>query len=74
MNQSPPFKGLYVEIPIIIPIKGKGFIIHGSASGNEGIYHMELCSRRLEKTAWKGRLRDMGMIEKDEHRFDMACP
>ena len=30
INQPPPFKGLNVVIPIIIPGKGRGFINHGS--------------------------------------------
>ena len=28
-NNPPPFKGLNIRIPIIIPIKGKGLINHG---------------------------------------------
>ena len=28
--KPPPFKGLDIRIPIIIPIKGRGFINHGS--------------------------------------------
>ena len=30
INKPPPFKGLNTRIPIIIPIKGRGFINHGS--------------------------------------------
>ena len=30
INKPPPFKGLHIRIPIIIPIKGRGFINHGS--------------------------------------------
>ena len=30
MNKPPPFKGLDIRIPIIIPIQGRGFINHGS--------------------------------------------
>ena len=30
INKPPPFKGLNIRIPIIIPIKGRGFINHGS--------------------------------------------
>ena len=30
INNSPAFKGLHIRIPIIIPIKGRGFINHGS--------------------------------------------
>ena len=29
----PPFKGLNIKIPTLIPIKGRGFISHGSGSG-----------------------------------------
>ena len=30
INKPPPFKGLNIKIPIIIPIKGRGFINKGS--------------------------------------------
>ena len=30
INKPPPFKGLSTRIPIIIPIKGRGFINKGS--------------------------------------------
>ena len=30
MNKPPPFKDLNVGIPSITPIKGRGFILHGS--------------------------------------------
>ena len=30
INKPPPFKGLNIRIPITIPIKGRGFINHGS--------------------------------------------
>ena len=30
INNPPPVKGLNIRIPIIIPIKGRGFINHGS--------------------------------------------
>ena len=30
MNKPPPFKGLNIRMLIIIPIKGRGFINHGS--------------------------------------------
>ena len=33
ISQPHPFKGLNITIPIIIPIKGRGFINHGSALG-----------------------------------------
>ena len=29
INKPPPFKGLNIRIPIIIPIKGSGFINQG---------------------------------------------
>ena len=34
INEPLPFKGLNIRIPIIIPIKGKGFIDPGSALGS----------------------------------------
>ena len=30
INEPPPFKDLNIRIPIITPIKGRGFINHGS--------------------------------------------
>ena len=30
INDAPPFKGLNMRIPIIIPMTGRGFINHGS--------------------------------------------
>ena len=33
INKAPPFKGLNIRIPLIIPIKGRGFINRGSALG-----------------------------------------
>ena len=30
INKPPPFKGLHIRVPIIIPIKGRGYINHGS--------------------------------------------
>ena len=30
INKPPPFKGLNIRIPIVTPIKGKGFINQGS--------------------------------------------
>ena len=30
INKPPPFKGLIIRIPIIIPIKGRGVINQGS--------------------------------------------
>ena len=39
INKSPPFKGLHImRIPVVIPIKGRGFINQGSTlvSRNRG--------------------------------------
>ena len=33
INNPPPFKGLNTRIPIIIPMKGRGFINQGSTLG-----------------------------------------
>ena len=33
INKPPPFKGLNIRIPIIVPIKGKGFVDQGSGLG-----------------------------------------
>ena len=33
INKLTPFKGLNIRIPIIIPIKGRGFTNHGSGLG-----------------------------------------
>ena len=33
INKPPPFTDLNIRIPIIIPIKGRGFIHHGSGLG-----------------------------------------
>ena len=33
INKPPPFKGLNIRIPIIIPIMGRGFTSHGSTLG-----------------------------------------
>ena len=30
INEHPPFKGLNIRIPIISPIKGRGFVNQGS--------------------------------------------
>ena len=30
INKPPPFKGLNIRIPILIPIKGRGFLNQGS--------------------------------------------
>ena len=33
INKPPPFKGLNIRIPIIIPVKRRGFINHGFTLG-----------------------------------------
>ena len=33
LQKKTPFKGLNIRIPILIPIKGRGFINQGSALG-----------------------------------------
>ena len=55
INQPPPFKGLNIRIPIIIPIKGRGFIHQGSTlshrSDQEG-YHMSHNLSSLKGVIW----------------------
>ena len=49
INKPPPFKGLNIRIPTIIPIKGRGFINQGS-----GLGYISWCSiyrRRLKTLA-----------------------
>ena len=43
INKHPPFKGLHIRIPIIIPIKGRGFINHGSTLRKKGMHFLCLC-------------------------------
>ena len=33
INKPPPFEGLNTRIPIMIPIKGRGFVNQGSGLG-----------------------------------------
>ena len=40
-NTPPHFKGLNIRIPIIIPIKGRGFIHQGSTLVLEGEWRSE---------------------------------
>ena len=35
INKPPPLKGLIIRIPILMPIKGRGFINKGSTIGRE---------------------------------------
>ena len=30
INKPPPFKGLNIRIPIIVPVQGRGFVNQGS--------------------------------------------
>ena len=45
IDEPPPFKDLNIRIPIIIPIKGMGFINHGSGLV---FRHLGLGSLRFE--------------------------
>ena len=50
INKPPPFKGLDIRIPIIIPIKGREFINEGSAlvlKGCEQHFCFETSSTRI---------------------------
>ena len=38
INNHPPFRGLNIGIPIVIPIKGRGFINQGSGLGYKAQY------------------------------------
>ena len=49
INESPPFKGLHIRIPIIIPVKGKGFINQGSGLTCSTGAPQEKCSRALSQ-------------------------
>ena len=40
INKPPPLKGLNLRIPIIIPIKGREFILQGSAGEGPYDYHV----------------------------------
>ena len=37
IKNTPPFKGLSIRIPFIIPIKGRGVINHGSTLHPNGL-------------------------------------
>ena len=37
IDTPPPFKGRNIRIPIIIPIKGRGFVIQGSGLRVRGL-------------------------------------
>ena len=55
INKSPRRKGLNIRIPIIIPIKGKGFINHGP-----GLAIYGNINPRDEETNGKDMENDMG--------------
>ena len=40
INKPPPFKGLNIRIHTIVPIKGRGFINHGSGLRSDRIRKM----------------------------------
>ena len=46
-NKPPPFKGLTIGIPTIIPIKGRGLVHQGSTLVIEGL------GFRVEALLWK---------------------
>ena len=50
INKPPPFQGLSIRIPIIIPIKGRGFINRGS-----GLIYIEASSQIVFTPAPKTR-------------------
>ena len=59
INKAPPFKGLNVRIPILIPIQGRGFINHyitlSPASGNDGFgARGALASQELQVEGGRG--------------------
>ena len=45
INKPPPFKGLNIRIPIIIPMKGRGFINQGLGIGFRGSGLRDQCLR-----------------------------
>ena len=46
INKPPPIKDLSIRIPIIIPIKGRGFINQGLGLGEEGLAVLTLAVHR----------------------------
>ena len=47
INKPPAFKGLNIRIPIIIPIKGRGFINQGSTlCRRSGSYSPSKCNTK----------------------------
>ena len=49
INKHPPLKDLNIRIPIIIPIKGRGFVNHGSGLGFRAF--IKLCISPLESSS-----------------------
>ena len=47
ITKPPPLKDLNIRIPIIIPIKGRGFINHGSELGLEGYVYVKSMGCRV---------------------------
>ena len=41
IHKPPPFKGLNIRIPIIIPIKGREFVNHGSGLASPDLRYMK---------------------------------
>ena len=53
INEPPPFKGPNIRFPIIIPIKGRGFINQGSTLGLQGDSAKVLCEFYGQSKNWK---------------------
>ena len=49
MSNPCPFKALSTRIPIVIPIKGRGFINHGSGFG---FRNLGICIGHTVASAW----------------------
>ena len=43
ISKTPPFQGLNIRIPIIIPIRGRGFVNQGSGLGALSTAHSSGC-------------------------------
>ena len=48
INEPPPFKGLTIRIPIIIPIQGRGFINQGSTKNSSGFSQAARSKSRVD--------------------------
>ena len=72
INQPPPYEGLNIRIPIIIPIKGRGFINHGSglwvggttfsSTDGFGVPRFDLCVAKGQGGWWGWRLRHIAVL------------